>query len=192
VPKGYEVLAFDLRGHGRSGGWLTSYGALEVGDLARALDTIPAEPVVLIGKSLGAAIALQVAATDHRVRGVVAAASFADLETRVREAAGRLDVAPSFEWLARHADLRVQDISPRKAASRINVPVLLVHGTNDTVTAFHHSQDIFAALGGERRLLKIDGAGHDGIMNEPVVWDAIDEWLDSVPPPDRPRGRVAR
>jgi alpha-beta hydrolase superfamily lysophospholipase len=189
VPKGYEVLTFELRGHGRSGGWLTTYGAREVGDLAGALDTIPAEPVILIGKSLGAAIALQAAASDHRVRGVVAAASFADLETRVREAAGRLDVAASLAWLARNADLRVQDISPRKAASQIHVPVLLVHGTNDTVTSFHHSQDIFDALGGERRFFKVDGAGHDDLLHEAVVWQTIDEWLDSVPPPDRPSER---
>jgi len=189
VPKGYEVLTFDLRGHGRSGGWLTTYGAREVGDLTRALDTIPIEPVILIGKSLGAAIALQAAANDHRVRGVVAAASFADLETRIREAAGGLEVAPSFGWLARNADLRVKDMSPRKAASQIRVPVLLVHGTHDTVTPFHHSQDIFDALAGDKRLLKVDGAGHDGILNESVVWQAIDELLASVSRPAQQDGR---
>jgi alpha-beta hydrolase superfamily lysophospholipase len=182
VPRGYEVLTFDLRAHGRSGGWLTTYGAREVGDLAQALDTVPIDPVILIGQSLGAAIALQAAASNSRVRGVVAVASFADLETRVREAAGRLDVAPSFDWLATNAGFRVQDISPREAATRIRVPVLLVHGTRDTVTSFHHSQDIFNALGDKKRFLKIDGAGHNDVLDRPVVWDAIDNWLLSVQP----------
>jgi len=182
VPRGYEVLTFDLRAHGRSGGWLTTYGAREVGDLAQALDTVPIDPVILIGQSLGAAIALQAAASNSRVRGVVAVASFADLETRVREAAGRLDVAPSFDWLATNAGFRVQDISLREAATRIRVPVLLVHGTRDTVTSFHHSQDIFNALGDKKRFLKIDGAGHNDVLDRPVVWDAIDNWLLSVQP----------
>jgi uncharacterized protein len=182
VPRGYEVLTFDLRAHGRSGGWLTTYGAREVGDLAQALDTVPIDPVILIGQSLGAAIALQAAASNSRVRGVVAVASFADLETRVREAAGRLDVAPSFDWLATNAGFRVQDISLREAATRIRVPVLLVHGTRDTVTSFHHSQDIFNALGDKKRFLKIDGAGHNDVLDRPVVWDAIDNWFLSVQP----------
>jgi pimeloyl-ACP methyl ester carboxylesterase len=181
VPKGYEVLAFDLRAHGTSGGWFTTYGAREVGDLAQALDTVPTEPVILIGESLGAAIALQAAASDNRILGVVAVASFADLETRVREAAGRFDVAASVDWLATNAGFRVQNISPREAAIKIRVPVLVVHGTDDTVTLFHHSQEIFDALGGGKRLLKIDGAGHGDVLDRPVVWDAIDDWLLSVP-----------
>jgi pimeloyl-ACP methyl ester carboxylesterase len=98
-------------------------------------------------------------------------------------------VAPSFDWLATNAGFRVQDISPREAATRIRVPVLLVHGTRDTVTSFHHSQDIFNALGDKKRFLKIDGAGHNDVLDRPVVWDAIDNWLLSVQPSSRMNGR---
>ncbi len=181
VPRGYEILTFDLRAHGASGGLFTTYGALEVGDLSQALDSIPVRPVILIGESLGAAIALQTAASDERVRGVVVVASFAALEPRIREQAGRLEVEPSFEWIGRHAGFRVQDISPRRAAERIRVPVLLIHGTRDTVTPFHHSQEIFDALAGEKRLLRVEGAGHQGVLNEPGVWATVDEWLSTLP-----------
>ena len=50
-------------------------------DLRRVVDTLPPGPVVLIGTSVGAAVALQEAADDRRVSAVVAAETFSDLRT---------------------------------------------------------------------------------------------------------------
>ena len=52
------MVAYDSRGHGESGGAFCTYGFLEKRDLRRVIDIMPPRPVVLIGASLGGAVAL--------------------------------------------------------------------------------------------------------------------------------------
>jgi pimeloyl-ACP methyl ester carboxylesterase len=57
-------------------------------DLSRVLDEISGPgPILLLGTSLGAAVALQTAAEDNRVAVVVAVATFSDLRTVASERA---------------------------------------------------------------------------------------------------------
>lgn len=75
---GYGVLLYDLRGHGRSEGNLSTWGWAEVNDLLGALDFIcgrsevDPQRVGAYGFSLGGQIALHTAAQDQRIRAVVA------------------------------------------------------------------------------------------------------------------------
>ena len=62
-----------------------TFGFHEVDDVKRGIDLLGATRVVLIGESRGAAVALQTAARDSRVVGVVAGASFSDLSTIAAE-----------------------------------------------------------------------------------------------------------
>src|SRR5437773_6737252 len=71
--RGFDVVAYDSRAHGESEGDTCAYGWFEKQDLHRVLDTVRPGPIVLLGTSLGAAVALQEAAEDARVSAVVAA-----------------------------------------------------------------------------------------------------------------------
>src|SRR5687767_565886 len=79
--RGFDVVAYDSRAHGESNGDACTYGFYEKQDLRRVLDTLGPGPIVLLGTSLGAAVALQQAAEDTRVSAVVAAETFSDLRT---------------------------------------------------------------------------------------------------------------
>ena len=85
--RGFDVVAYDSRAHGESAGELCTYGFFEKRDLHRVLDTVSPGPVVLLGTSLGAAVALQEAARDARVTAVIAAETFSDLRTIATERA---------------------------------------------------------------------------------------------------------
>lgn len=81
------MVAYDSRAHGDSAGEFCTYGYYEKQDLQRVIDGIDGRPIVVIGTSLGAAVALQAAAEDSRIDGVVAAESFSDLPTVATERA---------------------------------------------------------------------------------------------------------
>ena len=138
---------------------------------------------MVIGVSLGGAVALQAAAEDPRIAAVVAVATFSDIRTVATErapfVASRADIDAAFRLAEQQAGFKADDASPLKAAARIRVPVLLIHGQLDHETFPQHSERVLAALQGEKRLLLVPGAGHnDALRTE--VWTEIDTWLDQV------------
>lgn len=179
-PRGFDVIAYDSRAHGESEGTACTYGYFETRDLRRVLDTIPSPPIVLVGSSLGAAVALQEAADDPRVSAIVAAESFSDLRTVATERAPFVFTAAAidraFALAERQAGFDVNTVSPEAAASRIRVPVLLLHGDADTDTPPDHSRRILAALSGPKRLILVPGARHNGALSG-TAWHDIEAWL---------------
>ena len=89
TPRGFDVAAYDARAHGESDGAACTYGYYEKADVARVLDVLTAsgaaaDRTVLFGSSMGAAVALQAAPLDGRVRAVVAQSPFAELGDAAR------------------------------------------------------------------------------------------------------------
>ena len=186
APQGFDVLAYDSRAHGDSGGEHCTYGYYEKQDLSAALDAIGASRVVVFGASLGGAVGLQAAAEDPRIAGVITVAAFADLETVVRERAPffatRKEVNGALRLAEERASFRVADVSPRSSASRVQVPVLVIHGARDRATRPSHAQAIFSALGGPKELALVAGRGHDDVLADSATWSRINAWLQGVVP----------
>jgi uncharacterized protein len=182
-PRGFDVLAYDSRAHGESEGEACTYGFFEKRDLHRVLDSVGPGPIVLVGTSLGAAVALQEAAGDPRVTAVVAAETFSDLRTVATER------APFFftDGVISHAILlaeergrfRIDDVSPAAAAPGIRIPVLLIHGAEDADTPPSHSQRVLDALAGPKRLILVRNAFHNQSLGG-EVWGEIELWIDDV------------
>jgi pimeloyl-ACP methyl ester carboxylesterase len=183
TERGFDVVAYDSRAHGRSAGEACTYGFYEKRDLRRVIDALDRRPVIAIGSSLGAAVALQAAAEDERIRGVVAAESFSDLRTIATERAPRIltrgAIQKAFAIAEAEGRFVVADVSPVRAAARIRVPVLLLHGADDRETPPAHSQRIFDALAGPRQLVVVPGAGHNQAL-QASTWRTIDEWIDTI------------
>ncbi len=181
--RGFDVLAFDSRAHGESDGDACTYGFHEIQDLRRIVDTGAEGPIVLLGTSLGAAVALQYAATDARVSAVIAAETFSDLLTVATQRAPWFFtsgvIARAFEVAEQQGRFEVDAVSAVRAAARIRVPVLLIHGADDVETPPDHSRRVFDALGGPKQLILVPGAGHNESLR-PAVWEQIEEWLDAV------------
>lgn len=179
-PLGFDVLAYDSRAHGDSGGDICTYGFLEKHDLRRVIDSLSAGPIVLVGASLGAAIAIQSAADDPRISAVVAAETFSDLRTVATERAPFFftdgAIAEAFQLAEREGNFDVDAVSPVLAATKVAVPMLLIHGDADRDTPVDHSRRVFAALHGPKRLVLVPGAAHNGSLR-PEIWDQIERWV---------------
>jgi len=191
VPRGYAVLAFDARAHGRSTGPACTYGALERHDVSRALDALHVSRAILLGHSLGASVALQAAAIDPRVSAVVAASPFSDLRSIVEERAGWFHLPRRYvrDALARAGELGgfpPDEASPVALAPSVHVPVLLLHGALDRKTPPAHSLRIAAALPSPPVLRVLPGIGHDEILGRDEAWREIDAFLDGLSAPDGP------
>jgi dipeptidyl aminopeptidase/acylaminoacyl peptidase len=117
------------------------------------------------------------------VAGVIAVASFSDVETVARERAPFFasagQVTEALALAEREAKFPVAEASPRKAAPRIRVPVLLIHGAEDDETPPDHSRRIHDALGGPKELLLVEGAGHGDALR-PQAWQRIEAFLERV------------
>jgi uncharacterized protein len=185
VPRGYDVIAYDSRAHGDSDGEACTYGYFEKDDLGRVLDTIAPGPVVLIGTSLGAAVALQAAAVDSRITAVVAAEVFSDLESIARDRAPFIFTDSLIRKALALAEaggrFNAAAVSPLRAASRITVPVLVIHGAADVDTPPEHSRRVYDALAGPRRLIMVPDQTHNRSLTS-AVWQEIDEWIDAAVP----------
>jgi pimeloyl-ACP methyl ester carboxylesterase len=182
--RGFDVVAYDSRAHGQSGGEACTYGFYEKRDLARVLDQLSlAGPFFLLGNSMGAAVALQAAAEDGRIAGVVAISTISDLRTAAFERApffaSRREIEEAFQIAESAGHFKVDEVSPVAAAARIACPVLLIHGEDDRETPPAHSRRVFAALQGDKHMLIVPGAGHGNVLRA-EAWKEIDRWLDQV------------
>jgi pimeloyl-ACP methyl ester carboxylesterase len=186
VRRGFDVVAYDSRAHGESGGEACTYGVLEKADLSRVLDQLDPAPVAVIGTSRGGAVALQAAADDSRISAVVAAETFSDLRTVAAERApfffSRRAVAGALERAGRDGHFDVDAASPVAAAKRMQNPVFLVHGADDLETSPDHSRRIFTALTGPKRLVIVPGATHNTSLHG-SIWLEIERWIADVLPP---------
>jgi pimeloyl-ACP methyl ester carboxylesterase len=180
--RGFDVVAYDSRAHGDSDGGACTYGFFEKEDLRRVLDTLDPGPIVLVGTSLGAAVALQEAARDPRVTAVVAAETFSDLRTVATERAPFFFTSSiierAFPLAERQGRFQVDAVSPVAAAGAIRIPVLLIHGAVDKDTPPNHSQRVFAALAGPKRLILVPGARHNEALRD--SWGDVERWLDET------------
>ncbi len=128
-------------------------------------------------------VALQTAAVDPRITAVVAAEVFSDLRTVVKERAPFFisagNVGKAIQLAERKGGFQMEAVSPELAARMIKVPVLLIHGADDTDTVPDHSRRVFVGLGGPKRLILVPGAKHNQSLHG-AVWEDIERWVDTV------------
>ncbi|MFL5678045.1 MAG: alpha/beta hydrolase family protein [Chloroflexota bacterium] len=158
---GFHCLTFDVRGNGENPAEELPLSAGEFGaDTLAAFRALVEQPEVtvgaVVGHSMGGIGALLAGAGDPRVAAVVATSSPADPYrlTRLTFQLARLPIpdpiAYPLAWLTTRVYVRprghlVHDISAAAAIARYDGPVLLAHGTDDTVVPLWHMDRLAAA-----------------------------------------------
>jgi pimeloyl-ACP methyl ester carboxylesterase len=172
---GYSLLLFDLRGHGESEGERFSLGQHERKDVAAAVDLLVDRGfkigrIVLVGESMGAAVAIQGVALRPDVAAAVADSAYADGRAIVDES-GPLETGLP-DWYTGAIvfaaktlfGLDVDAVDPAKVVhAHPERAFLFIQCDGDTVVRPHHGRDLRDASGNpDTRLWMASGCGHVG------------------------------
>jgi uncharacterized protein len=170
---GNNVLLFDFRGCGDSDLAPLSLGHNELPDaraaLAYAKQRIPGAAIGIIGFSMGAAIAILMAAEDESIGGVVADSPFATINDVLVHAHRRYRLPVAITVALTDLVTRIRygysfdAVRPIDAVEKIAPrPLLLIHSSGDRLIPVEHSHRLQAAAGTNSRLWLVDGAAHCG------------------------------
>ena len=150
-----NIFIFDYRGYGRSlgrpseaGTYLDGEAALElvrnkIGDKAETR-------IVLFGRSLGAAVAAEMANRFHS-QGLILESPFISIAAMARVIFPWLPIGP----------LLITRYDTLDKIKKIKVPVLVLHGNRDEIVPFEHGKAIFAAAPEPKKFFTIVGASHN-------------------------------
>lgn len=155
---GFAVLAIDYRGFGKSTPGLPSeQSAYE--DARAAWDWLRAHKGeharYIFGHSLGAAIAIELAAQVDDERGTIVEGAFTSIP----------DVVSYYKWgWLPVGPLITQRFEVWRRVPNIGSPLLLVHGANDTTIHPDLGRKLYEAAQQPKRLVLVDGASHHNTM----------------------------
>lgn len=168
---GLNVLIIDYRGYGKSEGSPGEAGLYK--DAMAAWDYLinergfAADEVVIFGRSLGGAVAVQLA-SQVPARGLI-------VESTLSSARDFAQVA--FPILSRLIVMRY-DFNSVAKLPKVQAPVLVLHSPDDEVMPFHLGERVFAAASEPKSFVRLRG-GHNGgfYLSQPEYEQALAEWL---------------
>lgn len=150
-----NIFIFDYRGYGRSGGLPSEAGTYLDGEAAlnlmrTKLGADGARKMILFGRSLGAAIATEMA-TRFEVQGLILESPFVSIAEMARVLFPFLPIRP---LLRTRYDVRA-------TIEKIKVPLLVLHGDRDTIIPFDQGRLVYEAAPEPKRFFAIAGADHN-------------------------------
>lgn len=162
IKQGYGFLAVEYRGYSGNTGKPDENGLYND---ARAFwawlvkqDVKPGQ-IILIGESLGAGVATQIAFENPKIHTLVLIAPFtsaADIAKR------RYPFMPVEKMLKdRYENIR--------KIGKVESPIIFVHGTKDTVVPLSYGEALYNAAPDPKSMIIIDGAGHNDLYQHNAI-----------------------
>jgi hypothetical protein len=188
---GYSVMIYDHRNHGYNKAMHTSLGYFEKYDAKACIDYIfhvfNTDKVGIMGESMGAAVAMQLAAIDDRLMFCIEDCGFSNAYTLVKYRA-KLDhnffVAQwtffSNIYLKLFYKWQLKDVSIIHNIQAIKCPILFIHGVEDAYVPFEMVHDLYEAFDKEKELFVVKEAKHAmALKTDPKgYYKAVKNFLD--------------
>ena len=170
-----NIFIFDYRGYGQSQGTPSEQGtyfdAKAALDSLRSREDVPMDQIVYYGRSLGGAIAVELA-TQETPYGLVLESSF-----------------PSVPYMAQKANpflplwrlLRTKYDSAAKVP-HLQVPLLQIHGDIDDTVPLEAGRSLFEAANTPKEFYVIPSADHNDtyLVGGPAYWEKLREFTNSL------------
>ncbi|MGA8165303.1 MAG: alpha/beta hydrolase [Waddliaceae bacterium] len=173
LDEGYGVLLMTYRGYSGNPGKPDEQGLYQ--DARAAMNFLHEKGVqdrciVLYGNSIGAAVAVQIAA-EYPVALVILQAPFTSLAD-----VGKTHY-PFFpvKWLVK------DQFDSIAKAGNIAAPVLIIHGENDTIIPPALSHQLFLAFSEPKQIIAISNRGHNDLNEPGLIMQFIREHVNCYP-----------
>ena len=170
---GFNLFIFDYRGYGQSEGSPRKRQAL-IEDTEAALDAILARNDVdrtrigLYGQSLGGSIGLCVMAKRPEIRCAVIESAFTSWRDIAATVLGGGAISQTLASLMIDDTCRADD-----AIASIQRPILLLHGTSDSIIPVSHSRRLKEAGGEATSLFELPGGDHNSLRDSHPQIDGV-------------------
>ena len=170
---GWSILLLDYRGYGGSEGDPTQEGLIQDGVAAAKWlrESRPDDRMVFFGESIGASVAIQVAAIDRPDAMVVQNGAYSILEV----AKGHYPFLP-VSWIMKDT------WEARGTIERLDVPMLFIHGRQDRIVPIEHGRALYDAAPGKKEWWEIERGHHNDVPEIAMVrWETrIHDFLEEV------------
>ncbi|MCP4648495.1 MAG: alpha/beta hydrolase [PVC group bacterium] len=171
VSEEHDAIVLDFRGHGDSGGLFTwsakdYYDVQAIVEYARSCGY---ESIGILGYSLGAAAAVNAVSYTKDIRSMILISGpydFWQINYHFWEPEVISDLKDNIDcaWEGKGARVDSLFIPKPKPITQIKriteTPILLIHGTRDWIIKDYHSQKLFDAAPGEKKIELIKGGLH--------------------------------
>jgi fermentation-respiration switch protein FrsA (DUF1100 family) len=173
---GLNVLIYDYRGYGDSEGKPTENGtyrdAMAAWKYLQEERGIAAQDIVIFGRSLGAAIAVDLA-SQVPAAGVILESAF----TSVPDMAATL-----YPWLPARILARYHYDNAAKIG-RITSPLLVMHSQDDEIIPYSQGEELFARANQPKQFLRLQGGHNDGNhVSRDLYTHTLEQFLPAVLP----------
>lgn len=168
---GFNVFIFDYRGFGRSEGKISEPGTYL--DAQAAWNYLVDEKkiysnnIIIFGRSLGAAIACQLA-TQQNPAALIMESAFRSIP----DLAAQIYPFLPLRWLTRF------EYNNRENVKKINCPLLIIHSKQDEIIPYSHAEKLYEAANHPKQFLEIRGSHNDGFyVSKQIYGKGIKDFL---------------
>jgi fermentation-respiration switch protein FrsA (DUF1100 family) len=179
-----NIFIFDYRGYGQSEGTASEKGTYLDGAAAikylLGRDDAAARQLILFGRSLGAAVAAEMAIRFTSL-GPILESPFVS----IREMAQALFPSLPIAWLLRTRYDTLEKVR------RVKAPIMVLHGDHDATVPFAQGKRVFEVAPQPKRFYRIVGASHNDtfVVGGEEYYGALREFIESALPAHRDTDR---
>jgi len=196
LERGFNVVIYDHRRHGESGGKTTSFGHYEKFDLKAVVDWLKAEKgqdilLGIHGESMGAAtMILYAGMVEDAADFYIADCPFSDFAEQLdhlvkaeMKVPGKLFLPIADVFLRARQKYSIRQVSPIAVIDKIAKPMLFIHSEKDSFILPHMTQELFEKKKGPKKLFLALNGFHAQSYNEnkeeyeKVIDDFLQEYV---------------